>query len=133
MILNNFLFLDSTTGNNFTCTCREGYQGALCDYAYCIVESCKNEGVCLTEVPAPFCECKEGYDGRYCENNIDECEAVPCKNNGQCTDLLADFECNCTGTGFIGKSCEIDIDECLTQNIACGGLGTCINTIGSFK
>lgn len=37
------------------------------------------------------------------------------------------------GTGFMGNNCEIDIDECLTENISCGGLGTCINTKGSYK
>lgn len=33
----------------------------------------------------------------------------------------------------MGNNCEIDIDECLTENISCGGLGTCINTKGSYK
>lgn len=87
----------------------------------------------MTENTTPICDCKEGYSGRYCETNINECESVPCQNNGSCTDLIADFECDCIGTGFIGKLCEIDIDECLTENISCGGQGTCINTRGSYK
>lgn len=124
---------DSTTGNNFTCICREGFQGALCDYAYCVADPCKNDGICLSDVATPICDCKEGYGGRYCEININECDSIPCQNNGSCLDLLADYECNCVGTGFIGKVCEIDIDECLTENVSCGGQGTCINTKGSYK
>lgn len=58
---------------------------------------------------------------------------MPCLNNGKCIDLIADYECECTGTGFTGKICEVDIDECLTENISCGGQGTCINTKGSYK
>jgi hypothetical protein len=73
-----------------------------------------------------------GYTGKYCEINIDECASIPCQNNGTCTDSIADYKCNCTGTGFIGSNCEIDIDECLTENISCGGLGTCINTKGKI-
>lgn len=33
----------------------------------------------------------------------------------------------------MGSNCEVDIDECLTENISCGGLGTCLNTKGSYK
>lgn len=34
------------TGNNFTCECSKGFQGALCDTPYCAVEPCKNGGYC---------------------------------------------------------------------------------------
>lgn len=109
-----------------------GYQGALCDLAFCVVEPCKNEGICLND-DKPECKCQKGYNGRYCEVDIDECAIAPCLNNGKCSDLVGDFDCDCTGTGFTGKLCEIDIDECLTEAISCGGRGQCLNTIGSFK
>jgi len=125
-------FLDTTTGNNFTCLCNEGYQGTFCDMAYCIIESCKNEGICITE-DKPECRCKAGYSGTYCETNIDDCASIPCYNNGKCIDKIDAYECICTGTGFRGPNCESDIDECLTENISCGGSGTCINTVGSYK
>lgn len=40
--------LDATTGNNFTCLCTPGFQGPLCDLAFCQVKPCENEGFCLT-------------------------------------------------------------------------------------
>lgn len=42
---------DAATGNNFTCTCSEGYQGATCNIAFCNVEKCQNNGFCLTTEP----------------------------------------------------------------------------------
>lgn len=128
-----FIFADATTGNNFTCHCRDGFLGALCDYAYCIVEPCQNDAICVSDSDVPTCECHEGYEGRYCETNIDDCKPNPCSNNGSCTDLIGGYECDCSGTGFYGSNCDIDIDECLTENISCGGQGTCINTKGSYK
>lgn len=81
----------------------------------------------------PICKCSLGYTGKYCETEIDECAPAPCLNQGQCIDLLADYRCNCSGTGFEGLHCENDIDECVTGRISCGGRGTCSNLIGSFK
>lgn len=140
-----------TTGNNFTCICREGYEGALCDRLYCLIEPCRNDGIC-DHSDVPECKCMPGYTGRYCEIDINECASAPCQNNGTCTDLIADYKCDCTGTGYTGSNCEVDIDECLEgtfkmqdletmilnkifllENISCGGLGTCINTRGSYR
>ena len=46
----------------------------------------------------------------YCRHfplaEIDECEVEPCLNGGNCTDLLADYACDCV-TGWDGHSCEI--------------------------
>lgn len=44
-----FVFIncvDSNTGNNFTCSCSEGYEGALCDLPYCERTPCLNQGLC---------------------------------------------------------------------------------------
>lgn len=110
-----FLLTDITTGNNFTCICRDGFEGALCDHAYCLVEPCKNDGICLTS-EIPECKCGPGFTGKYCEIDIDECSSTPCQNNATCIDLVADYKCDCTRTGFVGNNCEIDIDECLEGN-----------------
>ena len=36
---------------------------------------------------------------------INECERNPCKNNGNCTNLVSDYQCQCE-KGFEGKDCE---------------------------
>lgn len=38
-------------------------------------------------------------------SDIDECSATPCKNGGQCTNLINDYSCKCTGS-FEGKNCS---------------------------
>lgn len=64
----------------------------------------------------------------------DECASSPCQNNAICVQKNnGTFECQCAGTGFMGSFCEIDINECEIEQINCGGKGTCINTLGSFR
>lgn len=125
--------IDSTTGNNFTCTCRPGLSGALCDVPFCAIEPCRNGGFCLTTDVTPVCTCSLGYMGVYCETDIDDCASGPCQNDGQCTDLVGGYKCRCEGTGFEGNNCENDIDECIVDRIMCGTRGFCVNTRGSFK
>ena len=45
--------------------------------------------------------------------NINDCliEDKKCKNNGTCHDLVNDVKCDCM-SGYKGKHCEINIDEC---------------------
>ena len=45
---------------------------------------------------------------------IDECASVPCANDGECSDGLADYQCVCQ-TGWTGPTCAIEFivpDEC---------------------
>ena len=37
------------------------------------------------------CNCTLGYEGKYCEVEINECRPLPCKNGGNCTDLVRNF------------------------------------------
>ncbi|KAH9375943.1 hypothetical protein HPB48_012583 [Haemaphysalis longicornis] len=52
------------------------------------------------------CLCDAGYTGRYCHENRDECQPNPCHNGGKCTDLIADFLCECQGQ-WKGKTCNL--------------------------
>ncbi|XP_019763330.2 protein crumbs isoform X1 [Dendroctonus ponderosae] len=122
------------TGNNFTCFCTEGMQGPLCDTPFCDVEKCKFGFCDATKVP--FCACNPGFDGRLCENNINECVSAngrsPCQNGGICIDGISRYDCNCSGTGYKGLLCEMDIDECNNKPAPCG-TGTCENMPGSYR
>lgn len=40
-------FADSTTGNNFTCSCKNGFAGYLCDTPFCQIQECQNDAVCI--------------------------------------------------------------------------------------
>ena len=44
-----------------------------------------------------------GFRGKTCDVNVDDCAVADC-GAGKCVDLIANHSCNCTGTGFMGKS-----------------------------
>ncbi|KAK0172673.1 hypothetical protein PV328_005963 [Microctonus aethiopoides] len=124
------------TGDNFTCTCMAGYEGVRCDVPYCIANKCQNGGRCDFLYQAPQCTCPIGFIGSYCEINNDDCITPegksPCKNEGKCIDEINNFKCNCTGTGYKGPDCSIDIDECSLPTTDCG-FGKCENLNGTFR
>jgi hypothetical protein len=37
---------DPKTGDNFTCTCMEGFEGPNCNKPYCLEQPCQHEGTC---------------------------------------------------------------------------------------
>ncbi|XP_050532124.1 protein crumbs isoform X2 [Daktulosphaira vitifoliae] len=123
-------------GNNFTCSCMEGYLGATCNVVFCNDNQCQNSGVCKPDV-SPFCECPLGFKGKLCEQNIDDCVEIDnqhkCLNGGHCVDGINEYTCNCSDTGYTGDDCSIDIDECLELNVQCGNRGECKNSPGSFN
>ncbi|XP_025835498.1 protein crumbs isoform X2 [Agrilus planipennis] len=121
------------TGNNFTCVCPEGYVNPLCDMPYCMKKMCEY-GYCNI-TGKPICQCQRGFEGEYCQTNIDDCigpsGTSPCQNGGVCIDGINRYDCNCTGTGYQGLLCELDIDECSLGEDLCGP-GICVNTPGSY-
>lgn len=59
------------------------------------------------------------------------CDSNPCLNGGQCTNVgIGRFTCNCTGTGYTGRTCGQDVDECGLRPRPCQDV--CVNTRGSF-
>ncbi|KAJ8920527.1 hypothetical protein NQ315_005396, partial [Exocentrus adspersus] len=124
------------TGNNFTCSCKEGMEGPLCDTAFCLRKHCE-QGFCNTTGDVPYCQCNQGFEGKYCEVNIDECVSPtggsPCQNGGVCKDGISRYDCDCNGTGYTGLLCEMDINECNENKMACGRDGTCENMPGTYR
>lgn len=51
----------------------------------------------------------------------DPCDPDPCRNDGVCTEVDGDFECDCGDSGYIGKRCE----TAGYLEIAAGGANTC--------
>lgn len=41
------------------------------------------------------------------ETDVNECESMPCQNNGECVDLIGRYQCRCSGTGFEGVNCKM--------------------------
>lgn len=37
--------------------------------------------------------------------DVNECEKEPCKNGGICTDLVANYSCECPGE-YMGRNCQ---------------------------
>ncbi|KRT83956.1 EGF-like domain containing protein [Oryctes borbonicus] len=124
---------NATTGNNFTCDCREGMVGVFCNIPYCREAPCKNGGTCTDNIRPPKCICVAGFEGNLCSIDINECDIwKPCQHGGRCEDRTNDYTCHCEGTGFTGRNCENDIDECEAQPGRCGK-GRCENIPGSYK
>jgi len=124
--------------HDYTCMCEPMWLGKDCDnHDDCAVNSCAPTGECVdgtgSEDGTYSCKCDPGYDGEFCAQEIDECAPGPCQNGGVCTDLLADYSCDCTGTGYTGVGCDVDVNECDTNNGGCHANADCTNTAGSHS
>ncbi|KAM7303773.1 hypothetical protein ISCGN_013706 [Ixodes scapularis] len=117
-------------GNATWCQCAPGWTGPSCQQ---LAQSCSTDvpcshgGACLNA----SCVCPSGFAGSLCELDIGECQLMPCRNNGTCTQGPAGPLCDCQGTGFEGPRCERDVDECLESPCLSGS--TCFNRWGSFE
>jgi hypothetical protein len=91
--------------NLFTCSCRTGFSGPLCQFgqsSVCVgVNACQNGTLCFKWVVyvtivfkiiysggicrqintfSAFCECPSGYTGTYCQYASRACSGVSCQN-----------------------------------------------------
>ncbi|VDD83908.1 unnamed protein product [Mesocestoides corti] len=113
------------------CVCRPGFTGHLCDQD---VDECREElhnceHECVNLHGSYKCKCREGY--RISSSDPRRCEPITCepsciKGQGFCHKGV----CECR-TGYTGKACERDIDECSEGKHDCQH--RCINRVGSFE
>lgn len=61
---------------------------------------------------------------------MNECISNPCQNGGQCRDLVGTYECRCA-PGFLGRDCEIDVDDC--ESASCPVNSICVDGVASYS
>ena len=94
---------------------------------------CQNGATCISSIRGFQCFCPVTYTGQVCE--IDLCSNVSspwCHNGGKCFNFGSQLSCDCTATGYIGDRCDVEVDDCIANNVSCGQ-GTCIDGMNSYK
>ena len=103
---NNGTCVADDLGINFTCQCFVGWTGEVCD-----VPLPPSPSFTLMPSPSP-------------EPPLSICDFVNCSGNGECIDLVENFECSCY-VGWTGPECEDDIDFCQPDKFGnCSQMGT---------
>ncbi|VVC87020.1 unnamed protein product [Leptidea sinapis] len=101
---------------------------------HCYNEPCLRHGTCISRHDKYVINCR--YSGHNCEVDVDECSdgvdgGAKCLNGGRCVDAANNYTCDCTGTGYRGARCELNVNECEQEGAVCGH-GVCYDTYGSF-
>ncbi|CAD6230594.1 GSCOCG00006837001-RA-CDS, partial [Cotesia congregata] len=117
---------------SYTCECLPGYQrvdGFNCaELDECATghHLCSEHATCVNTPGSYYCICKDGYsgDGYSCKPVCNQ----TCQNGGEC---VAPSKCSCR-RGYIGNSCELDLDECASDLHRCHHSSTCFNMPGWY-
>ena len=65
-------------------------------------------GICNQTSDSAFtCLCPPAWKGVHCETKLDACANVTCQNNGVCRPSVLNYMCQCLGTSYSGRHCEI--------------------------
>ncbi|KAH0550200.1 hypothetical protein KQX54_018012 [Cotesia glomerata] len=117
---------------SYTCECLPGYRrvdGFNCaELDECATgrHLCSEHATCVNTPGSYYCICKDGYtgDGYSCKPVCNQ----TCQNGGEC---VAPSKCSCR-RGYIGNSCELDLDECASDLHRCHHSSTCFNMPGWY-
>ena len=62
--------------------------------------------------------------------NIDNCVDHLCQHGGKCVDGIDSYSCDCRGTGFTGRLCQVAGNQCGSR--PCRNNGTCVEGDDAF-
>ncbi|CAH0560230.1 unnamed protein product [Brassicogethes aeneus] len=120
------------TPGSYKCECLEGYRSL--DKFNCVEEDecstrkhkCDENADCINTQGSYHCVCKDGYkgDGYLCEAVCNQ----TCLNGGICS---SPGKCRCPN-GYMGSSCEKDVNECEMNLHRCTETSECVNMIGWY-
>ncbi|XP_058832654.1 protein kinase C-binding protein NELL2-like isoform X2 [Topomyia yanbarensis] len=120
------------TFGSYVCECLPGYRQL--DKFNCVeVDECKSgehschqHADCINTAGSYHCRCKLGYqgDGYDCKPVCNQ----TCLNGGECR---TPGVCTCRA-GYVGESCEKDLDECATGVHRCKETTNCVNMPGWY-
>uniref|UniRef100_A0A4W6EJE0 Neural EGFL like 1 n=1 Tax=Lates calcarifer TaxID=8187 RepID=A0A4W6EJE0_LATCA len=87
---------------------------------------CDENAICTNTIRGHLCTCKPGYvgNGTICRAFCEE----GCRSGGTC---VSPNTCVCP-SGFTGRHCETDIDECTLQTHTCWNDSVCVNLPGGY-
>ena len=77
---------------------------------------------------APTRNCCAGAPQKFAGSCV---QALHDTRNGKCQNQIGTFTCHCSGTGYEGDLCEVDINECIID-APCKNNGRCENQNGTF-
>uniref|UniRef100_A0A8C5D3B7 Neurogenic locus notch homolog protein 1 n=1 Tax=Gadus morhua TaxID=8049 RepID=A0A8C5D3B7_GADMO len=123
------------TYGSYQCVCVNGWTGDDCsdNIDDCASAACHQGSTCHDRVASFYCECPLGRTGLLCQLD-DACISNPCQKGSNCdtNPVNGNHVCTCP-PGYVGASCDRDVDECALGSNPCEHAGKCLNTKGSFE
>uniref|UniRef100_A0A669B461 Neurogenic locus notch homolog protein 1 n=1 Tax=Oreochromis niloticus TaxID=8128 RepID=A0A669B461_ORENI len=130
------------TYGSYQCVCVNGWTGDDCSENIddCASAACHQGSTCHDRVASFYCECPPGRTGLWnfdlsaWQQNFSNPVNNPCQKGSNCdtNPVTGNHFCTCP-SGYVGASCDQDVDECSLGSNPCEHAGKCINTRGSFQ